>query len=274
MSCGAPRAIEADGLRLRLHEWSGAGDRPTLLLHSIASHSHWWDWAAPHFAARGPVAALDFRGHGGSDWSPVGAYPFAGWVTDAQAALDALGWRAPLVIGHSLGGYVAALLAARHPMRVGALVIADMLTGWSEDMAARGRRQAERPVTTFPSAPAAAAGFRLAPPETRASAAMLAHLAEAGVAERGPGQWQWAFDRRVFLHPPIDPWPFLGGVLCPTLVVRGGASPFMDRDQMLRVATAVRQGQFAELRNAYHHLVLDDPAGFAALVMGWAPARA
>ena len=272
MSCGAPRSIEVDGLRLRLHEWRGSGDRPVLLLHSIASHSHWWDWAAPHFAARGPVAALDFRGHGGSDWSPIGAYPFAQWAGDALAGLDALGWRAPLVIGHSLGGYVAALVASRHPMRVGALVIADMLTGWTEDMAARGRRQAERPSATFASPAAAAAAFRLSPPETRASADMLGHLAEAGVVERRRDQWEWAFDRRVFLHPPIDPWPFLGGVLCPTLVVRGQGSPLMDRDQMLRVAAAVRQGQFAELANASHHLVLDDPAGFAELVLGWVPA--
>jgi pimeloyl-ACP methyl ester carboxylesterase len=71
----------------------------------------------------------------------------------------------------------------------------------------------------------------------------------------------------------VDPWPFLPGVLCPTLVVRGQQSTLMDRDQMLRVATAVRQGQFAEVKGAYHHLVLDDPAGFASVVTGWAPAR-
>jgi pimeloyl-ACP methyl ester carboxylesterase len=62
-------------------------------------------------------------------------------------------------------------------------------------------------------------------------------------------------------------------VLCPTLVVRGMKSPVMDREQMLRAATAVRLGQFAEVREAYHHLVLDDPAGFAAVVTGWTPAR-
>ena len=271
MSCGAPRAIDAGGLSLRLHEWPGSGPHPTLLLHSIAAHGHWWDWAAPHLAARGPVAAVDFRGHGESAWAADGAYRFVDWAADALAALDALGWRAPLVIGHSLGGYVAALLAARYPMRVGALVIADMFTGWTDDMAARGRRQAERPAATFPSAVAAAAAFRLAPPDTRASAEMLAHLATTGVVERRSDQWEWTFDRRVFLHPPIDPWPFLGGVLCPALVVRGQGSPLMDRDEMLRVATAVRQGQFAEVKNASHHLILDDPVAFAALVRGWAP---
>src|SRR4029453_2443341 len=164
LSCGAPGSLTVDGLTLRLHEWGRSGERPVLLLHSIAAHGHWWDGVAPRLAERAHVVALDFRGHGGSAWAPDGAYPFADYVADALAALDALGWRAPLVVGHSLGGYVAALLAARHPVRVGAVVIADMLTGWTEEMAARARRQAERPAATFPSAAAAAAAFRLAPP--------------------------------------------------------------------------------------------------------------
>jgi esterase len=243
-----------------------------LLLHSLAAHGHWWDWVAPLLAARAHVIALDFRGHGGSAWADPPAYRFADHVADTLATLDALGWRAPLVIGHSLGGFVGANLAALHPMRVGTLVIADMLTGWTEDLEARAKRQAERPAPVFASAADAAAGFRLVPPETRAPAERLAHLAAAGVVERRPRQWEWAFDRRVFLHPPVDPWPFLPGVLCPALVVRGGQSTLMDRDQMLRVATAVRQGQFAEVKGAYHHLVLDDPAGFASIVTGWAPA--
>jgi pimeloyl-ACP methyl ester carboxylesterase len=272
VTCGAVRTVEANGLGLRLHEWGRAGDPPVLLLHSLAAHGHWWDWAAPRLAAGRHVVAADFRGHGGSAWAEPASYRFADYVADTLAVLDALGWRAPLVIGHSLGGFVGANLAALHPMRVGTLVIADILTGWTDDLEARARRQAERPPAVFASPAEAAAGFRLVPPETRAAADRLAHLAEAGVVERGPRRWEWAFDRRVFLHPPVNPWPFLPGVLCPTLVVRGERSPLMDRDQMLRVATAVRQGQFGELKNAYHHLILDDPAGFAALVTAWAPA--
>jgi pimeloyl-ACP methyl ester carboxylesterase len=177
------------------------------------------------------------------------------------------------VIGHSLGAYVGANLAALHPMRVGSLVIADMLTGWTEDMAERAARQVQRPAPAFKSRAEVVSRFRLVPPETIAPVARLAHVAEAGAIERRPGVWEWAFDRRVFAHPPVDPWPFLPGVLCPTLVVRGMKSTVMDREQMLRAATAVRLGQFAEVREAYHHLILDDPAGFAAVVTGWTPAR-
>src|SRR4029453_2521130 len=75
--------------------------------------------------------------------------------------------------------------------------------------------------------------------------------AAAGGVERRPGRWEWTFDRRVLLHPPIDPWPFLGSLLCPALVVRGDGSALMSRDQMLRVAAAVRQGRFIEVKQAY-----------------------
>lgn len=256
-----------------MYEWGRAGDPPALLLHSLAAHSHWWDEVAAALASRFHLVALDFRGHGASAWADSGAYRFADYVADTVAVIDALGWRAPAVIGHSLGGYVAANLSALHPMRVGSLVIADMLTSWTEEMAERAARQAERPGAVFKSRAEAMSRFRLVPPDTFASAARLAHLAEAGVVERRPGAWEWAFDRRVFAHPPVNPWPFLPGVLCPTLVVRGGRSSVMEREQMLWAATSVRLGQFAEVREAYHHLVLDDPAGFAKVVTGWTPAR-
>jgi pimeloyl-ACP methyl ester carboxylesterase len=52
MACGAPHVIEANGLRLRLHEWGEPGRPPALLLHSLAAHSHWWDWSGPLLARR------------------------------------------------------------------------------------------------------------------------------------------------------------------------------------------------------------------------------
>ena len=55
----------------------------------------------------------------------------------------------------------------------------------------------------------------------------------------------------------------------PTLVVRGEGSQIMDRDAWLRVATTVQQGQFAEIKDAWHHLVLDDPAAFVTTVTTW-----
>ena len=269
MACGAARAMQANGLRLLLHEWGPPGRPPALLLHSLAAHSHWWDWSAPLLAERFSVVALDLRGHGGSAWTEPPAYRAADYAADVVAVLDALGWPRPLVIGHSLGGYVGACFAARYPERAGALVITDTMTQWSEEETAWAFRQAERPAPEFASAAEAASRYRLSPPETRAPADWLRHLGEAAVVERRPGVWQHAVDRRVFAQARPDAWQVLPGVACPTLVVRGAGSRIMDREAMLRVATTVARGQFAEIEDAWHHVVLDDPAAFVSTVTRW-----
>jgi len=186
MACGEARAVEVNGLCLRLWEWGGSGP-PALLLHSLAAHSHWWDWAAPLLATRFSVIALDLRGHGESSWAEPAAYHASDYAGDIVAVLDHLAWEAPLVIGHSLGGYVGAWLAAHHADRVGALVIADTMTQWSEEETAWALRQSERPGPEFANPGEAGARYRLSPPETAATAERLRHLGEAAVVERAAG---------------------------------------------------------------------------------------
>lgn len=269
MACGASRTVEANRVRLRAHEWGRPGARPVLLLHSLAAHSHWWDWTAPLLAEDSHVIAIDLRGHGGSQWVEPAAYHAPDYAGDIVAGLDALGWRAPLVVGHSLGGYVGACLASLHPDRVGGLAVVDTMTQWNEQETAWALEQAERPGPEFSSVTEAGARFRLSPRETTAPAERLRHLGEAGVRECGPGVWQHAFDRRVFAHARPDAWSILPGVACPTLVVRGAGSPIMSRDAGLRVAASVQRGQLAEVKGAYHHLILDDPAQLVSIVTGW-----
>ncbi|HEV8457223.1 MAG TPA: alpha/beta hydrolase [Methylomirabilota bacterium] len=269
MSCGSPRPLEANGIGFRLYEWGAAEAPPALLLHSQAAHSHWWDWTAPLLAEQFHVMALDLRGHGGSAWVEPPAYAFTDYVSDAIAVLDALGCRSPLIIGHSMGGYVGALLASLHPQRVGALVIVDTLAEWSEEQESWARRQLDRPSPQFATREEAGGRFRLTPPATTAPAEWVRHLGEAAVVDRSPGVWEYAFDRRLFGHPLPNAWPFLPGVICPTLVVRGAGSTIMDKDTWLNVTTAVRRGQFAEVKGAFHHLILDDPPQFVSLVTNW-----
>lgn len=266
---GTPRRLAVRGLDLALHAWGEPNQEHLLLLHSLAAHSHWWDWAGHLLAARFSVVALDQRGHGASAWAKPPAYTFDDYAADALGVLDALGWHAATVIGHSMGGYVGALLAARHPDRVSALVMADVLTSWTPAMQEFVSKQAARPVPTFASPREAGERFRLAPPDTTAPAERVRYLGETGVVERRPGVWENAFDRHVFLHPPVDPWPFLPSVCCPTLVVRGERSQFMDAEACRRVATTVRDGSALELPGAHHHLIVEDPAAFARAVLEW-----
>jgi len=267
-TCGATRAIEARGLRLAAWEW-GARERPAmLLLHSLAAHSHWWDGMAALLEDAFHIVALDFRGHGRSGHAMPPAYHFADYLADVVAALDVLGWRAPIVVGHSMGAYVGSMLAAHHTERVGALVIGDMLTGWTDAMSERARVMAERPAPAFASLDEGVARFRLTPPETHAPSGVLRHLAETGIVERD-GAFTFAFDRHVFLHPPLDPWSFLPRIRCPALVIRGESSVVMPREAGERATAVLQQGSFVEVNDAWHHVILDDPAAFADAVSRW-----
>jgi pimeloyl-ACP methyl ester carboxylesterase len=268
VACGAAGELTVNGLRLRTHAWPGPGRPRAILLHSLAAHGHWWDWAAPRLAERFDVMALDFRGHGGSAHAPAGAYGFADYAADLIAVVDALGGAPPVIIGHSMGGYVAAWLAAHHPSRVAGAVIVDILTTWPEAFAQFARRQAGRPPAEFADPVAAGERFRLAPPDTTASPERVRHLGQTGVVERGGG-WTHAFDRAVFLHPPVDPWPFLPRIACPALVVHGEHSTVMDAETCRRVAAAVPGGRAMTVPGAHHHLIVEEPERFSRMVGDW-----
>lgn len=181
-----------------------------LLLHSLAAHSHWWDWTASRLAEAAHVIALDLRGHGESDWVEPAAYRAADYVGDIVAALDALGCRAPLVVGHSLGGYVGACLAARHPDRVDRLVIVDTMTQWNEREDAWAQEQARRPAQEFGSREEAGTRFRLSPRETTAPAEWLRTWARPGCRSAGPASG--SMPSTAACSPMRDPTP---GRCCP-----------------------------------------------------------
>lgn len=268
MACGRAFTVAAGGLPLALADWGGHG-RPLLLLHSLAAHLHWWDWVAPRWTSRHRVLAMDFRGHGASGHAVPPAYAFEDHARDVAGVLGALGLASAVLVGHSMGAFVAAVTAARRPDLVDALVIADMLTGWTAEQAATAQRQIARPPAEYATRDEAAARLRLQPPETHATAEMLRHLGECGVREIAPGRWGFAFDRGVFGHPPVDPWPVLPGVRCPTLVIHGEGSGVMDRAAAERVAAAVPGARVITVPGAFHHLVLDAPDALAAAVDGW-----
>jgi 3-oxoadipate enol-lactonase len=113
-------------------EHAGAGPA-VVLIHAGVADSRMWDpqWAA--WQTRFALSRLDLRGFGRSG-PPVGALSHAG---DVLRVLDATAIERALVVGASFGGLVALDLAAAHPERVAALVLADPpLPGfaWSEEM--------------------------------------------------------------------------------------------------------------------------------------------
>jgi pimeloyl-ACP methyl ester carboxylesterase len=110
----------AGGL-LRAATWSGSGT-PVLAIHGITSSSRSWPLLAQELDR--PVVAPDLRGRGRSNHlpGPVGLVTHA---DDCAAVLRAATDEPVVVAGHSMGGFIATVLAARHPDLVRALVLVD-----------------------------------------------------------------------------------------------------------------------------------------------------
>jgi pimeloyl-ACP methyl ester carboxylesterase len=109
-------------VRLALHQLRDGDGRPLLLLHGLGEAS---PTAVPPWldAWSGPVAALDFTGHGHSSIPVGGGYTSEILLADADAALGALG--TATVLGRGLGAYIAVQLAGARPDLVVGAVLAD-----------------------------------------------------------------------------------------------------------------------------------------------------
>jgi pimeloyl-ACP methyl ester carboxylesterase len=121
------RFVELPGLRVHLAE-AGHGD-PVVLLHTVFEHWYAWRHVVPRLAMRYRVICPDLRGCGWTDAPPRG-YEKESLASDVVRLLDALGLDRVRLVGHSLGGLVAFLVALRHPRRVDQLMVVGVTHPW------------------------------------------------------------------------------------------------------------------------------------------------
>ena len=215
-------SVQTGGIRLAYRTWGDPSAPPVVLAHGRGGSSLDWTDIAEQLAARHRVYALDFRGHGLSDWP--GRYSFEFFRDDLHAFLEARNLSGATVVGHSMGGVAALLLAERHPALVGALVVEDA------------------PVL-----------LPLDPPRPPA---------ERPTGELGY-DWQVVPSIDAQLNAP-DPSAreSLGEITAPALVV-GGSRSHLDQEQLAWMAGQIPAGQFSSV-DAGHLVHADNPKAFLA----------
>jgi len=115
--------VPGDGVELAFGHWPGRG-APVVGLHGLtASHMNFVG-IAESLAGRCALFALDLRGRGDSD-KPEGPYGFAQHARDVAASMRVMGLGPSIVVGHSMGAFVATALAAQDPSLVSGLVLID-----------------------------------------------------------------------------------------------------------------------------------------------------
>jgi pimeloyl-ACP methyl ester carboxylesterase len=115
-------SVQLDGGRIAWVEAGNPTGEPIVLVHGLAASGWWWERNLAGLGARHRLLVVDMAGFGASRRQWFRLDTIAGLLA---AWLDAIGVRRTAVIGHSLGGHVAADLAATRPDLVDRLVLVD-----------------------------------------------------------------------------------------------------------------------------------------------------
>lgn len=243
------------GVHLHTLRWGDPAHPTLVLLHGGGANAHWWDHLAPTWAEQFHVVALDFRGHGDSDYpaqAVVGAFS-----DDLDALLEHLGHPAACLIGHSMGAHMALEHAARVSGTRG-LVLLDLAWGMPRAVRRSARRALSLRVT-YAKRERALERFRFLPSAARAEPALRDHIADRSLREEPDGRFGFKFDPRWFALP-YRKLPPLGGVECPTLLLRGEDSPFLSEEAARRFREELPHAELIEIPGAGHHVHIDQPA--------------
>jgi 3-oxoadipate enol-lactonase len=205
--------VKVNGLRLN-YEFDGEGPA-VLLLHPVGLDLTWWEPQVEALRSEFQAVRMDFRGHGKSAIAPP--YTLADFAAAAHALLGALGIGSAHVIGLSLGGMVAQVLALEYPQDVRSLVLSNTLCTLSVEarQAMRGRGEAAEQGGMAAVVEATierwfTRGFLDSPLVERCRRHLLAHDVGAWA-----GTWRAIAD--------LDTLPRLGEIHVPTLVTTGDA---------------------------------------------------
>ncbi len=116
--------FDVGGATLGALRWEGIeGARTVVAVHGISSNAWAWDPVAHHLAGGANLLAVDLRGRGRSFEAP-GPFGIRQHADDVAAMIEQLGGHA-LVVGHSMGAFVAMMTAARRPELVDDVVLVD-----------------------------------------------------------------------------------------------------------------------------------------------------
>jgi pimeloyl-ACP methyl ester carboxylesterase len=250
---------ERDGVRLAGLDYGGDGPS-VVLLHGLAGYAGEWAETAGWLTESCRVVALDARGHGGSERLPPEVSPGA-HVADAVFAVERLGLGPVVVVGQSLGGRTALLLAAQRPDLVRGLVLADAGPAGADEAdvvevdLGRLEQSLRRWPVPFASREAAVEFF---------GGPSLNAEAWAGGLERRDGGWWPRFEIEVMVRTLREAvsrslWEDWERISCPSLVVRAGDGSVAPGDAQAMAARG-QHARLVELAGAKHDLHLDHPA--------------
>ncbi len=263
--------ISANGINI---QYDVQGEGTTLVLISGLGYPAWqWNRMLPYLTNHFQVITFDNRGVGGTD-KPAGPYSAGLLAADTTALLDALGIASAVVMGHSMGGFIAQELALSHPGKVSKLVLSSTNFGGPHHV----------PVT--PEAMAVLTDLS-SDPVTRFKNGLVVSTAP-GFAEKHPEMIQEWLEWRI--SNPLDPAGYqaqiaiglalipeaasfehkLHNITVPTLILFGAHDKVVPPANADLLAARIPHSKVVILPDAGHFFPMEVPAAASQAVIDFA----
>ncbi|EHH68070.1 alpha/beta fold hydrolase [Gluconobacter morbifer] len=242
----------------------GHGAQTVIFLHGLFGRARNLGFLQREAATRFHTVAIDLRNHGASPHGPV-SYP--AMTQDVLETLDGLGIKKFAVVGHSMGGKVAMMLALRAPDRVTKLLVADMAPAAMQHGHADMIAQLESVV--FPPSLNRRGGLDLLEPVTKNRA--VAELLLQNVRMDGVPGWSIGLEPLSQGIRMIEGWPDLrfAPYEGPALFLRGGDSPYVRPEHHETIRRLFPQARIHALPGAGHWLHAEQPKLFLSEMMAF-----
>jgi pimeloyl-ACP methyl ester carboxylesterase len=266
------RTVEVEGCNVHYLRWGKAGQPGLVLVHGGAANAYWWSHIAP-LLGEYCVVAVDLSGHGKSGRRDN--YPRELWAREILAAADDAGIDgAPIVIGHSMGGFVTIMAAAQYGDRIAGAVILDspVRQPSKEERVGLATMTFANP-KTYPDLESALARYRTVPDQPSSLPYVMDFVARNSLTEIDGG-YTWSFDPVIFQkvtpRATADELPRVKTRVALFRAEHGLVTPDIGQhmyDLLGRVAPVI------EIPEAHHHMMLDQPlllvTGLRTLLADW-----
>lgn len=235
--------------------------QPLVIAHGLFGSARNWGAVAKRLATAREVIAVDLRNHGDSPQEPDASYPAL--AADLAEVIAANGGRADL-LGHSMGGKAAMVLALTDPARVARLIVADIAP------VAYSRSQIEY-VRAMQAVDLAGVARRsdgdTALVEAVPEAALRAFLLQSLAIGPEGARWKLDLDALSDQMPVIMGFPDLPGRFDgPALFLTGGASDYVQDAHWPGIRARFPAARRQALPGVGHWLHAEAPQAFAAEV--------
>lgn len=248
---------QANGIDV--HYLRTGGDKPpVVLLHGLMTNGACWTPLAQALEQEYDVVMPDARGHGNSS-APDHGYRYDDLAADVVSLIDELGLVTPVLLGHSMGGMTAAVVASRNPKRLRGLVLADptFLTPQRQrevhesDVAEQHRRILNRPREDL------LAEIRVR--QSRRSQAVIELFAQA--------RFQTSIHAFEVLTPPNPDYvPLINTIDVPSLLVIGDVGSIVSPEVAAELAGLNQHLEVVQIAEAGHGVPYDQPERFSAVI--------